>query len=224
MKNLTFTTLFLFLIIALTAQKSEKDLNPKDPKAKAILDKMSTKNKAYTSITLYFEYKLENKAEGIDETQKGKGILKGDKYRLELGGQEVICDGKTIWTYLKEAKEVQISEVSPGDENSESLLDPRNFFTLYEKGFKYVKDADTKRNNKDVYSIKLYPEKPASKPFHTVMLYIEKASNDLIAMEVKMKDGNIFTYEITKFEPNVSYADSQFKFITPKGIEEIDLR
>lgn len=223
MKKYCLILFFACISTGIAAQKSDKDLNPKDPKAKAILDKMSTKNKAYNTITIQFDYKLENPGEGINETQKGKGVLKGEKYRLEMGGQEVICNGKTVWTYLKDAKEVQISEVSKDEEN-ESFLNPRNFFILYEKGFKYVKENDIKRDNKDVFVIKLFPEKPGAKPFHTVLLFIEKTNSDLQAMEVRMKDGNSFTYNIKKFEPNLEYQDSFFTFVTPKGVEEIDLR
>jgi outer membrane lipoprotein-sorting protein len=224
MKKIIFLLLIGSITTTLFAQKDEKDLNPKDPKAKAILDKMSEKHKSYSSITLQFEYKLENKAEGINETQNGKGVLKGNKYRLELGGQEVICNGKTVWTYLKDAKEVQIGEVVDDDEAANSFMNPKNFFSLYEKGFKYVKDKDVKTGNKEMFAIKLYPEKPGSKPFHTVMLYVDKMDYSLHSMEVKMKDGNLFTYLITSIEPNKVYAESHFNFITPKGVEEIDLR
>ena len=58
------------IIIAITLHAQPAD-DVKDPKAKAILEELSKKNKSYSSIKAEFSYKLENKDESIDETQNG---------------------------------------------------------------------------------------------------------------------------------------------------------
>ena len=124
MKNLLFT----FLIIGLIAPVSKSQntpQNPKDPKAKVILDKLSAKTKGYSTITAEFEFRLLNKSEGIDDKQNGTIILKDDKYKLALSEQEIISNGTTVWTYLKDVKEVQISEVETGG-TKVTLLIPLN--------------------------------------------------------------------------------------------------
>ena len=84
-------------------------------KAKQILDQLSVKTKTYQTVKANFSYTLENKADEIREIQEGTLITKDEKYFLSIGGQEIICDGKVIWTYLPDAGEVQISNV-PSDE------------------------------------------------------------------------------------------------------------
>ena len=109
------------------AQQAEKDLNPQDPKAQSILDALSDKASAYKSFTADFEYTLINKTEGINETQKGKVTMKGKKkYKLEVAGQEIVCNGETVWTFIKDAGELQISDVPEESEEDGNIMNPAN--------------------------------------------------------------------------------------------------
>ena len=82
-----------------------------------------------------------NEAEGLNDTQAGSIILKEDRYIVDVGEQQIISNGTLVWTYLKDVKEVQISEVDEDDE--ESMLNPITIFTMYETGFKYVRGPMT---------------------------------------------------------------------------------
>ncbi len=126
MKKILSLLLLLAVVFAVKAQQ--------DPKAKKILDKVSVKTKAYKTITVDFTYTLDNNQEDISETSKGKIIIKGNKYKLDLMGAEIFFDGTTSWTYMPDAEEVNVSEP---DEDDENAIDPSKIFTLYEQGFKY---------------------------------------------------------------------------------------
>src|SRR5689334_1658932 len=88
-----------------------------DPKALEILDAMSKKYKAIPAFEANISYTLTNEVEKINEEFKGKITVKGEKYRLVLPEQEVINNGSTIWTYLPEAKEVNIDNYDPKSED-----------------------------------------------------------------------------------------------------------
>lgn len=221
--NKIFTIVFSLLAIGLFAQKDEESKTPKDPKAKAILDKLSAKTKTYSSITAEFEFRLVNKGEGIDDKQKGTLILKGEKYKVLLDKMEIVCNSSTVWTYMKDVKEVQLGEVDE-DEDDAIFMNPKNLFTLYETGFKYVLADDAVKDGKSVNVIKLYPLDPSDKSYHTIILYIDKDKTEIQSFEMKSKDGNVFIYTIKSFTPNTNYSDSFFEFKTPEGVEEIDLR
>lgn len=221
--KIIFSTLLIASILLGNAQNIDRDNKvPKDPKAKAILDKLSAKNKSYKSISADFEFRLVNKIEGLDETQKGKIVVMGDKYKLELSEQQIICDGKTVWTYLKDVDEVQISEVSEDEE--QGFMNPKKIFTLYEEGFKYVLGEDQTKGGVAVNEIRLYPEQPGEKPYHTVLLFVDKEKTQIQSVEVKSKDGNNFIYTLKNFSGDTSYPAEHFVFKTPEGVEEIDLR
>ena len=125
MKRITTIALLILTTLSVVAQG--------DKKAKDILNGVSSKYRSYKSMKADFSYTLENPQAKIKETQVGTLLLSGAKYRLGISGQEVISDGKTIWTYMKEAKEVQINEVDPTDDG----IKPSEIFTMYEKGFIY---------------------------------------------------------------------------------------
>lgn len=210
--KLALITLFAFQINLANAQQ--------DPKAKAILDDLSAKTKSYSTIKADFNYTLENKAEGINETQSGTIALKGDKYALKIAGQEVISDGKTVWTYLPDAEEVQITEVDP--EENEGQINPSNIFTLYESGFnyKFVSEAQS------IAQINLFPTDVDEAAYHTIKLYVDKTKLQLTKIVIMGKEGDSYTYNIKGFTPNMSIPDSKFTFNTAAhpDVEVNDLR
>jgi len=191
-----------------------------DAKAKGILDEVSIKTKTYPSIKAEFTMVMQGKDKAKKtETQKGALQLKGDKYKLDIKGQEIISDGKTSWTYLKDNNELQINNIDP---RSNEGVTPSNIFTIYEKGYKYKYDSETP----NAHTINLYPMNPEKKKFHTLKLVINKVSKEISSFTVYMKDGNVFDYTINSFITNSPIPDSIFIFDTKAhpGIEVVDLR
>jgi outer membrane lipoprotein-sorting protein len=44
---------------------------------------------------------MDNKKDKIHDKFTGTLLSKGDKYKLSVARQDVICDGKTVWTYRR---------------------------------------------------------------------------------------------------------------------------
>ena len=216
MKRMTFL-MVVSGFLSVFAQESTQD-----PKAKAILDELSSKTKAYASIKADFIFTIEDR-EHKKETQTGSVQIKGDKYKLEIKGQDVMSDGKTVWTYLKDANEVQVNIVDP---NSTEVVNPSNIFTMYEKGFKYKFDKEETFNGKKVQTINLYPIFPDKKKYHTIKLMVDKVKKQIAGVKMLMKDGSTQLYTIKTFTPNVDMKDPLFVFDTKAhpGIEVVDLR
>jgi outer membrane lipoprotein carrier protein len=183
------------------------------------LDELSAKTKKYTSIKSDFVMEMESKDKKNKETQNGSLQLKGDKYKLDIKGQEIISDGKNTWTYLKDANEVQINKV---DASNTEGVSPTTIFTIYEKGFKYKFESE----KNGIQTISLFPNNPDKKKFHTIKLMVNKAKKEITAFTVLMKDGTTFNYTIKKFTPNTAITDAAFVFDakTHPGVEVVDLR
>lgn len=209
---------FVLTTNATTLTKTKKQ-GEQDPKAKAILDELSAKTKKYTSIKSDFVMVMESKDKKNKETQNGSLQLKGDKYKLDIKGQEIISDGKNTWTYLKDANEVQINKV---DASSNEGVSPTTIFTIYEKGFKYKFESE----KNGIQTISLFPNNPDKKKFHTIKLMVNKAKKEISSFVVLMKDGTTFNYSIKKFTPNVAVTDATFVFDNKAhpGVEVVDLR
>jgi len=195
-----------------------------DSKAKEILDKLSATTKSYKTVQIDFSFTLENQQENIKETNSGWVALKGDKYRLHMPalGMDVYSDGKTNWSYLPDAGEVNITDNSSAQDNS---LNPATLFTIYDKGFKYRYLGEEKVDGKNAYVIDLYP-KDLTKDFTRVQLFIDAANYHIIKAKTFGKDGNIYTLVLTNMKTNQDLADSYFTFDPSKhpDVEVNDMR
>lgn len=189
-----------------------------DPKAKKILDELSTKTKSYTSIKAEFSKTLEKKDKS-KETQDAKIETKGNKYKLTITGHEIYSDGKTVWDYGKDANEVIIKEADIEDDQT---LSPTNIFTMYEKGYKFKFDSEDDKTQ----TISLFPENPDKQKFHTIKLNIDKVKKQISSVKMLMKDGSSQTFVIKSFTPNADIPDSNFTFNTKAhaGVSVEDLR
>lgn len=189
-----------------------------DPKAKKVLDELSTKTKAFTTIKAEFSF-VNEKKDKTKDTQNGKIQTKGTKYKLEIPGHEIYCDGKTVWDFIKDANEVQVKDMETGGDDA---VNPSNIFTMYEKGYKYKFDSE----DATTQVISLFPENPDKKKFHTVKLYINKTKKEISSVKLMMKDGTTQTYTIKSFVSNAAIPDTDFTFNAKAhpGVSVEDLR
>jgi len=213
MKRLIFTTFALFTLHLSFAQY--------DPKALEVLDAMSKKYKAIASFEADISYTLTNDVDKINEQFKGKIVVKGDKFKLSLPEQEVINNGTTLWTYLPDAKEVNIDNYDPSSED----INPSKIYDIYKKGFKYLYLKEETEDGALCDVIDLVPEKKDAQYFK-IRMNIVKKDKSIKSWTMFDKSGNRYKYSITKFSPNVKVDDAFFTF-DPKqypGIDVIDLR
>ncbi len=193
-----------------------------DAKAKTILEAVSKKINGLKSLKANFALHLSSANGKANNTKKGTFYMKGPKYRVELSGQEIICDNKTVWTYTKDAKEVQVSSYNP----NEQTISPSKLFTnFYDKEYKYTYVGEKKLNGKTVAIIDLVPTN-GGKQFNKVELMVDKTSNTITGGSIWEKNGNNYQYEISNFTPNANIPDASFTFDTKAhpGVEVVDLR
>ncbi|MBK8497672.1 MAG: outer membrane lipoprotein carrier protein LolA [Flavobacteriales bacterium] len=215
MKNLLLLTALLLIATASFAQD--------DPKSKAIVDRLMAQAKGWTSFEADFISRLQSSRDKLDLKQEGNMKVKGRKFRLLLDKNTIINDGTTLYTYSSETNEVTLSDPAEMDQE----LDPSKLFTQYEKGFKsqFVEEkADAAGVMTQV--VKLFPLDATKKPYHTVVLTVDKAKGEPRSVQVLYKDGNVVTYTLKKFTPNAVLADALFVFDKTKypGVEVNDMR
>jgi outer membrane lipoprotein-sorting protein len=185
------------------------------------MERISKRYKAFKSMKADFVYSMENKQQKSQEKQKGNILVKGNKFRLDIANQLIICDNKTIWTFSREVNEVQINNYSP----KEGAIRLDDIFTMYGKGFLYKTIENKKEGAKDITTIELTP-KDKKKKFFKIKVIIDKTNQTLISSQVFEKNGTIHTYTVTNQVPNLKFDDNQFVFDPKKypGVEIIDLR
>ncbi len=188
-------------------------------KASEILDQVSAKTKSYTSIKADFSYRMENAKAKINEQKQGTLLLSGDKYKMQASGQTVICDGKTIWTFMPESNEVQVNSL----DNKDEALTPSKLLSNYNTNFK-SKILNEKNSDPGTIKIELVPN--TIKNYNRAVLSVDKAKLQVKSFMICDKSGNIFTYTITRFQTDIPVSASDFSFDPKKfpGVEVIDMR
>lgn len=205
----------LLSVGAVSAQKN-------DPEAKKVLDAVSARFKSFKSVQASFAYKVEDAKGKVQSSKTGTVLMKGTKYKVNFGGQEIFCDGKTVWNYDKSAKEVTINNMDA----SGSMITPQKLFTnFYDKDFLYLLTGEKKVGNRTIQEIEMTPT-DKSKPFHKVYLQVDKNAKTIYSTKVLENTGNRYTYTVSSMKTDAAVADNQFVFEKSKypGVEEVDLR
>lgn len=213
-KILGWVLVFVLVNYTATAQN-------KDAAAKATLDQVSKKYDSYRTIMADFKFEA-TQTDGQSYADAGSLKLDkgGNQYRIKLDAQEIISDGKSVWSILPDDKEVQISEV----DNSAETLGPENLFSFYRKGYSYKALADERVGAQSLKSIELIPTEQSSS-YAKVKIRINK-NNHIHDISVYDKAGSKFTYTVTALYVNQSIPKSTFTFQRNqyKGFEMVDLR
>ncbi|EAY30603.1 LolA family protein [Microscilla marina] len=190
-----------------------------DAKAKSILDAVKNRYENLKAFGASFRYSLKSSS-GVTDNFNGSITIAKKMFRLKASGQEVMTDGKTQWTYLKETNEANVTEYEP-DEG----ITPDKIYTIYKQGFKYrLLPAESKGT---YHSIEMVPQDRKKYQLTKLKLRVKKADNTIMGWETYEKNGNRYLYTILKFiEHKNGISKSYFQFNPKKypGVELNDLR
>jgi outer membrane lipoprotein carrier protein len=193
-----------------------------DPAAKKVLDGVSNKFKTYKAVQSTFTLQVEDSHGKVQGVKKGTVYMKGPKYRVNITGQEIYSDGKSVWTFDKGANEVTITQIDP----SGSGITPQKLFTsFYDKDFLYKLNGEKKLGTRVLQEIEMTPV-DKTKAFHKVYLLVDKKSQTIYSTRVLEKNGNKYSYTVNTLNGKAPISDNIFVFDKAKypGVEEVDLR
>ena len=196
----------------------------KDPEAEKILDEFQKKIQSYPAVKSEFQFTIIDLKENSESTYNGEFSMKGEKYVMKMGNMEIYFDGTTLWNYLPDEEEVNISNPSESAEEQDFLENPALFFKLYKTDLfnKLVEEKSVEGTT--YYVIDLYP-KDLDKGFSRIRLFIKKDELELYSIRYFGKDGTHYVLLLTAYETK-GLADSWFQFDAAEhpGVEVIDLR
>ncbi len=204
MKKILSVFVLVISIVLTTNAQTPKGMGNSDPEAKKILDAVSAKFKTFKSVQSNFVLKIENASNKLMGTKTGKVYMKGTKYRVDVSGQDIFCDGSNVWTIDPDAAEITITKLDP----SNNTITPQKLFTnFYDKDFLYKLNSDSK----GIQEIELTPI-DKSKMFHKVIVYVNKATKTITATKVYEKAGNRYTYTVSGMKTSVAIPDATFVY------------
>lgn len=216
------------LLTALTVSFAQKNTysaaKDSDAKAVSILNKIKTKySSASQQITSAFSLKMEFPGQST-RLEKGTMIQLGPKFNLDIKDMAIINDGKTVWFVNKKQKEVQINDYVKG--SNQGIVNPADFISQYEqKSFVAALTFEGAQSGKQVQIIECKPVKKNTE-YSKARITVNKATNELIAMEIFNKDGSRHTLNVNKTTFAKAGSTTAFSFNKAKypGYNVEDLR
>ena len=213
--------LILFAVFSSSGYSQTEHETAWEQKASELVKKASEKIKDYRSMEVEFTYTMENSQMDITETMSGKVYTKGDKYRMLLGDNVFISDGKTVWNFIDDLWEIHINRL----ENMEGGLTPTALLDNFETEYrgKFIRQENHKGRMVDL--IDMIPVTPQS--FFKYRLAIDATNQTLVYTIAYDRHGGTYTYSIDTLKPNINIDDSMFVFNRadfPESIDIIDLR
>jgi outer membrane lipoprotein-sorting protein len=194
-----------------------------DPKADNLIKRSRKKLRSLESFTVQFSYQVENKADTTQKRISKSGTLRyrprQNKFAVDMGDLLIVCDGQTIWQYLKKENEVTITPYSPKEGFS---LD--RIFRIYDQDMKVRLDKSETYKGQTIHKISLFPISDTTDYFR-VEVWLNEATELPQRIKFSHRDGTVVEYELKNFQV-ASLPDSEFVFDTRKypGISVVDLR
>ncbi|MCQ2304182.1 MAG: outer membrane lipoprotein carrier protein LolA [Bacteroidales bacterium] len=195
-----------FMVGALQAQTMASEL------VKKTIDKINK----HKNVEFVFDYDMSNETIAVTESASGTAYLQGDAYKLEVEGQQIISDGKIMWTYFPDSEEVMVS--NPSDD--ENIITPIKLLTTYDKDYtmKYGKSSEK--------GIKVVEMSNPKGEFSKVTLKINEAKLEIVSATISNRSGDAFTIKIKKtvFDQNLEAKFFTFDEKAHPKVDVIDMR
>ena len=145
----------------------------------------------------------------------GKIAIKGKMFHATTPMATMWFDGKTLWTYMSNNEEVNVTNPS---EAQLQVLNPYNFVNMYKNGFKYTMTQTDKAFNVHLTA------SDQSKRVKEMFITVDKKSYH--PTEVKLLQKQKWTTFVISNISATKLADSEFRFNSKDfpSAEVIDLR
>ena len=203
-RNIIACLFLLFATQAVTAQNN----------AEALVRLMIDQMKSHKNVEMDYKYQINSDGQ-TTEAQQGKAWLQGEAYKVEMVEQQLISDGKTIWTYLIDDEEVMVSNATEGEDNTPLKL----LTSLDENYVATLSGMDAKGNA----TIELANPKGQ---YRRVTLRANTNKMEINSMDIYLEDGTklIVTIDEMKFDQELD--EKFFTFDTKKypKVDVIDMR
>ena len=201
------------LLLSLAVAISTGTYAQSDPAAKEDLQALRAKYTAGGAVDAQVTLDIKF-PESPAETQRGRIVQDGDKYFVQFAGQEVTSDGKTMWLYLPDNKEVQVydaAEVS-GAAAGGSFTRPQDILDLYDSGaFEYAIVGGATADGREMKQIEFKPTDRDSE-YAKMRLTYDPARREIYRIEIFNKDASRFTLTMTEVKVGASVPASLFVF------------
>jgi outer membrane lipoprotein carrier protein len=205
-----------YLLLLLGSVFSPATAQNQQKKAFALLDSIGQRN-----FQAAFTYSSRLPQEPLEEISRGEITVHGNQYRLIMQQQEIINNGQTIWTYLVEANEVQITDCTP----PKPPITPWSIFDNYRQDYT-LGQLDTYRVEGHVCDVVELVPKDNTNGLRKISLAIARTTKHIQRLEILDSDQTLHTFSVTNFTYDLKLDKAFFIFNLDDhpNVEVIDMR
>ena len=181
-----------------------------DSRAERYLQAVSDQFDMNTPYLIRMDYIREDLMQ--ETSGEGSGVIwmKGLKYKIVVDEYIVYYNGKKLYSQNTETEEVYVSEPDP-DQPGYLQAVPIRIIKSYALDFKYRYMGNTSFMGKDRVEIQLYP-KDITGPYSLMKMLINPGSLKLEAIQLKHKEGILYTMIISEKKEHPSLDEQSFEF------------
>ncbi len=198
-------------------------LSQVDPRADNLIKRSRKKLHSLEGFVMQFAYQVENKADTTQKRISKSGTLRyrprQNKFAVDMNDMLIVCDGKTLWQYLKKENEVTITTY-----NSKEGFSLERIFRIYDIDMKVRLDKSDTYKGQTIHKISLFPISDTTDYFR-VEVWINEATELPQRIRFAHRDGTVVEYELRNFQV-MALPDTEFVFDNRKypGVSVVDLR
>jgi len=147
-----------------------------------------------------------------ETSAEGEGLIwmKGLKYKIQVDEYIVYYDEDKLYSQNTETEEVYVSEPDPDDPGYLQAV-PIRIIKSYEQDFNYMYIGNTPILGKTLIEIQLYP-KDRNGPYSMLKMFIQPVSQKLEVIQLKHKEGILYTMILSDIREVKSLDDKIFTF------------
>lgn len=146
----------------------------------------------------------------VTMTGQGDVVLQGDSFILKVDRLEIYCDGTTIWTLDRGAKELVIEDFD--GQSADIAANPALLLCSLASSFDVTSQSDVEFAGEKAVKVGLSPK--SYPQFKGVSLYFRDSSDSdiLIGASIELSDGTVTEFTISGFRYNAKREPSSFVF------------
>ena len=143
-------------------------------------------------------------------------VATGNRFRVKMGGDEWVSDGKSLWSYSKPSNQVVIRQL----DNVEGDMIPSSVFSRYLTAgrFRVISRHD------GVAQLEIKGD--SASPYASAAIWVREDNGIINRGQMTDHNGNTFTYKVTNYQTDIPVTTADFAFDKAKfpGVEVIDMR
>ena len=179
-----------------------------------LLSKVQEKYNSSKSLTADFILSLHKAPNQTAKKTSARGKIylgEGNKFRVELEKNLIVCDGKTFWNFKEKENKVIINNFDPEEPSSFSIKTILN---------EYPKKCTQEEENGVII---LTPKENSGLDFTKAEIWV-KDNNLIEKIRIDYPSYGDFEISLSNYRLNEIIPSSKFTFTPPEGSKIIDLR